>query len=146
MSFVFDHGCQERHSPTIGRGDATLVDHSAQGVQAVGGKTVVAVQEIGITDGQARCHQAAHIHLAATAKHNARRVDQHDLAIGRQATHDLRGVLRLDAVERHSRCRRLYKVHTGIGTDVEAAPVGDHAGGVLVDRHGGTLSADGAAA
>ena len=106
---------------------------------------IVAIQEIGVGDGQGGGGDAAHVELAARAEDDPGGIDQHDLPIGREPSEDSARVLADDAVQGDAGGAGLLEGNGGVLADVEAPPVGDDLLGLLMDGHpvAGLLDAGG---
>ena len=73
------------------------------------------------------------------AEHDARWVEQPDLAIGRHLAKDARRRSSGDAVQSDAVTPRLHELHTGVRSHIEAVPVDDQVVAVLLD--GGLVQA-----
>ncbi len=128
-----------RHRAQVRRDQALIAGRAAQqgDVAAVGvdralvqhrpaagtGEAVAAGHEVGVADVQGGGHQAADIHLGVGAEHDAVRVDQEDLAVGRERAKDAGRVRPGDAVQGHGAAVRLREADGFALGDAEALPV-----------------------
>ena len=141
-ALVPDHRGDQGDAAAGRGGDPPLVDDAA----AVALELELAGQEVGVAEVQRGGHQTADIDLGALGEEHAGRVDQDDLSVGGEASEDLGRTFAGNPVQGGTGAARLHEVDAGVAADVEALPVGDHALGVLVDRHAGAGLADAALA
>ena len=135
LAAVPDHWRNEGDQPAGRQGDLAFVD---DGAGATVGELVEPRHEIGVGELLAGGDEAGDVDLAAFAEHHASRVDEIDLAIGRELAENLRSGPAVEhAVQGRAVAGGLDETDGGILTDVEALPVGDHAVADLVHRHGG---------
>ena len=124
-------------------GDVALInDRVAAGAL----EGVMAGHEVGGTHAERRGHEAADIHLAGRREQHPVRVDQEDLAVGRDRALDDRHVGTEHAVERDGAGARLDEVHRVALAHREALPVDRQPVRGLVDGHGAAALADAAVA
>ena len=106
--------------------DRSLVDHGTGRVARI--EIHLAGQEILVRQGQARRHQAGHVHARVAAEQHAVRIDQEHLAVRLQRAEDLAGVLPRNAVQYAAVGILLDKARDLARIDREALPVDDGIG------------------
>src|SRR5690606_28391741 len=121
-ALVADVFAQQHNVAAIGVDLALIEDVRS----AVAGKVVFTAHEVGVTDIQGRVHQTVDVYRSALSEHNAIRVDQKHLAVGRKATKNARRIGTQYAVEGHRAAVRLYKLDGFTVADIEALPVQRH--------------------
>ena len=143
-TFVDYLGGEHHHITAISGVDLALVEDRTS--RAAVDEAVVAGEKVGIGDIKGRSHQALDIHLGGGAEDHPVGVDEKNLTIGSERTHDQRGIGGGNPVQGHSLGVRLGKVDRGVLTDVKGVPVGDQLLARLVHRHVGAALADAALA
>ncbi len=123
-----------QHDVAARRGrQATLVDDL--GVGAASAKFVAARHEIGVAEVLGGGQQARHVHLCILAEQDSVRVQDDHLAVGLQASQDLRTAGPHHPVQRHRAAVGLDETHGVLRTDVEALPLRDQFLRLLLDGH-----------
>jgi hypothetical protein len=123
------------HVSLVARSDDAVVDDLTQVFLDAALENHVAVHEILVGDIEHAGDDTGNVHLRALAKVNTVRIDQVDLAVGRQRAEDGGRISADHAVKRDRRRLRLYVRDVLVRADGIALPVDDApVGGLTNDR------------
>ena len=123
---------KQRHVASKPRLKTSLINDSTRRVRA---EVVTALLEVTVSDVVNRDHKTSDIDLCSGSKYNPAGVTQKDLAIGLNATENLRWAGIEDAVENDRVSPWLLKLNAGTFTNIERIPFNDGLGRALLDGH-----------